>query len=54
MVLDHLSVGLYGENMTVLDHLNVYEEDHVNVSGADPGFEKGGAQVASGRVFGHI
>ena len=23
-------------------------------SGADPGFEKGGAQVARGRVFGHI
>ena len=24
------------------------------VTGADPGFEKEGAQVARGRVFGHI
>ena len=23
-------------------------------AGADPGFEKGGVQVARGRVFGHI
>ena len=26
----------------------------MNQTGADPGFEKGGAQVAQGPVFGHI
>ena len=36
LVLDHLNVGLYDQDVTVLDHLNVYGEevtvlDHLNV-----------------------